>query len=126
MGIGRSESAYQTVTEIVKNATCPVVIDADGLFHVNRNLDVLKYRSATTILTPHPGEMAMLMDCSIEVIVHAPFAHARRLAKEVGVYVVLKGKYTIITSPDGKQTVNRTGNLGLAKGGSGDVLSGII
>lgn len=126
MGLGRDDSTNGIVTDIVTHADCPVIIDADGLFQVKKNLDLLKNRTAPTIVTPHPGEMAMLMDCTIEEIVHAPFDHARRFATLFGVYVILKGKYTIITTPDGKQTVNRTGNPGLAKGGSGDVLSGII
>lgn len=126
MGLGREERAYRIVNDIVKNANCPLIIDADGLFHVKRDMNLLEKRSAPTILTPHPGEMAMLMDCTVEDIVHAPFNYAKKLSKAYGVYVILKGKYTIITTPDGKQTINHTGNPGLAKGGSGDVLSGII
>ncbi|ASK61255.1 bifunctional ADP-dependent NAD(P)H-hydrate dehydratase/NAD(P)H-hydrate epimerase [Virgibacillus phasianinus] len=126
MGLGRGKQAGGIVAGVVKSADCPIIIDADGLFHIKKNLSLLGNRSAPTILTPHPGEMAMLMDCPIEEIVHAPFDYAKRLSKEYGVYVILKGKYTIITTPDGKQTVNQTGNPGLAKGGSGDVLSGVI
>ncbi|WP_430788642.1 NAD(P)H-hydrate dehydratase [Virgibacillus flavescens] len=126
MGLGREKQAYDYVQNSLKQASCPLIIDADGLFHIKNNLDVLKDRSAATILTPHPGEMAMLMDCTIDEIVHAPFAHAKKFSREYGVYVVLKGKYTIITTPAGKQTVNHKGNPGLAKGGSGDVLTGVI
>ncbi|MFZ3578915.1 NAD(P)H-hydrate dehydratase [Virgibacillus sp. DJP39] len=126
MGIGREENANRIISDIIHNASCPVIIDADGLFHLKKDMESLKDRSAPTILTPHPGEMAMLMDCTIEEIVHAPFAHAKQFAESYGVYLLLKGKYSIITTPDGRQTVNRTGNPGLAKGGSGDVLSGII
>lgn len=126
MGLGRDDNSKQIVSDIVTKANCPVIIDADGLFHVKNDLESLKSRSAPTIVTPHPGEMAMLMDCTIDEIVHAPFDHAKQFAEKYGVYVILKGKFTIITTPDGKQTVNHTGNPGLAKGGSGDVLSGIV
>lgn len=126
MGLGRDEQASRFVNETVEKAQGPLIIDADGLYHLKKNLDALHNRSASTIITPHPGEMAMLMDCAIEEIVQAPFNHAKNFSQAYGVYVVLKGKYTVITAPDGHQFVNHKGNPGLAKGGSGDVLSGII
>ena len=125
MGMGRKDETKDLVVQVLEEADSPVIIDADGLYHLKSSLSILKKRQAQTILTPHPGEMAMLLDISISELSQSPFTYAARFAKECGAYVVLKGKYTIITTPDGIQGVNCTGNQGLAKGGSGDVLTGI-
>ncbi|WP_156290222.1 NAD(P)H-hydrate dehydratase [Oceanobacillus salinisoli] len=126
IGMGRRKKTAELVRSITEQADSPLIIDADGLYHMKSALPVLKERQAPTVITPHPGEMAMLLDLSVSELLMAPFHYSMEFAKEYGVYVVLKGKYTIITSPDGKQMVNRTGNQGLAKGGSGDVLTGIV
>lgn len=127
MGMGRNKETGALVRDILTRAMVPVVIDADGLYHVKDDLTILKSReNSPTILTPHPGEMAMLLDISIPELLKAPFQHAYNFATQHQVYVVLKGTYTIITAPDGKQAVSTAGNAGLAKGGSGDVLTGII
>ncbi|KHE66755.1 hypothetical protein LD39_21125 [Halobacillus sp. BBL2006] len=78
------------------------------------------------MLTPHPGEFAHLTGLSIQDVLRSPFSYSREFADEYGVYLVLKGPSTIITAPDGVQRVDVSGNAGLAKGGSGDVLSGIL
>src|SRR5699024_12794281 len=101
---------------------CPLVIDADGLYHLKNDLTMLQTRTgAPTILTPHPGEMAMLLNISVAALLEAPFQHALAFAKTHQVFVILKGTYTIITAPAGKQAVNTTDNQALAKGGSGEV-----
>src|SRR5699024_12094528 len=103
--------------------TCALpIFDADGLNHIRSHLDILKERSYPTIVTPHPGEMAMLLNTSVQDIITAPFHHSLQFATTYETYVVLKGKFTIITTPNGDQVVDTTGNQGLAKGGSGDVL----
>lgn len=126
MGLGRGRFAGKLVMQMVQTANVPLVIDADGLFHVKTDLSMLAKRSQPTIVTPHPGEMAMLLGIAIPELLVKPFHYAREFASSYQTYVVLKGKHTIITAPNGQQAVNQTGNQGLAKGGSGDVLSGIV
>ncbi|RYG71871.1 NAD(P)H-hydrate dehydratase [Lentibacillus lipolyticus] len=126
MGMGRHNMAQYLVRRALQEAACPLILDADGLYHLKESFDLLKKRMAPTVLTPHPGEMAMLLDITVSELLQKPFAYATMVAEAYGVYVVLKGPYTIITDPDGWQTVTVTGNEGLAKGGSGDVLSGVI
>ncbi|WP_171051913.1 NAD(P)H-hydrate dehydratase [Alteribacter natronophilus] len=104
-----------------------VVIDADGLYHLARELgDWRQKRKASVIITPHPGEMAMLTGKTIEEVEKNRFTLSREFATEYGMTVVLKGAYTIVSDPDGRQWVNPTGNPALAKGGSGDTLTGMI
>jgi len=123
-GMGKSELAGAIAQDLYKRASCALVIDADGLFHVKDMLHSFK-RDQPTLLTPHPGEMAMLLEIDIPELLSKPFSYSKRFAEATNTYVLLKGKYTIVTAPDGRQSVNNTGNAGLAKGGSGDVLTGI-
>jgi len=125
MGMGRSETTERLVSTALKSDK-PVIIDADGLFFAKNKLVSITARKAPTILTPHPGEMAMLIDRSIDQIKQNPFEIAREFAVKYQLYLVLKGTYTIVTDPNGNQTINTTGNPGLAKGGSGDCLAGVI
>lgn len=126
MGMGRSAQSSAFTKQLLEETELPVVVDADGLNHIKDHLELLSKRKAPTILTPHPGEMATLLKVSVAEVVNHPFQVAKDFAKAYGVYLVLKGTYTIITTPEGKQWVNTTGNAGLAKGGSGDTLAGII
>lgn len=125
MGMGRTERTEAMVkTAFASEQT--VIIDADGLYFAKDELTTIRNRQAPTILTPHPGEMAMLIDQSIDQIKRNPFELAKDFAMKNQLYLVLKGAYTIVTDPNGNQTINTTGNAGLAKGGSGDCLAGII
>ncbi|MFD1019323.1 NAD(P)H-hydrate dehydratase [Thalassobacillus hwangdonensis] len=126
MGMGRKEGAEAMLRNVLEKSTCPVLIDADGLYHAKQLLDEVSVRNAPVILTPHPGEMAHLLGIKVPELLARPFEWSQRLASERGVYVVLKGPATIITTPEGTQYVETSGNAGLAKGGSGDVLSGIL
>ncbi len=126
MGMGRQQITGNLVRQTVEEATCPLIVDADGVYHLKPLLDLVRNRKGPTIITPHPGEMAMLLDVSVPELLVKPFTYSKIFADKYQVYVVLKGRFTIITTPAGEQFVNRTGNVGLAKGGSGDVLSGII
>ncbi len=126
MGLGREKRAEQLVQNVLTEANYPVIIDADGLYHAKFAHTKLTKRLYPTIMTPHPGEMAMLLDVSVAELLEKPFYYSTKFARDHQVYLVLKGKNTIITAPGGQQAVNTTGNQGLAKGGSGDVLSGII
>ncbi|TFJ92062.1 NAD(P)H-hydrate dehydratase [Lentibacillus salicampi] len=125
MGLGRHQEAAGLVQQAVE-AEGPLIVDADGLYHVRSLLNRLNHRTGPVVLTPHPGEMAMLLDVSVPELLQSPFAYTKMFAEKYQVYVILKGTFTIITTPEGAQTVSTAGNQGLAKGGSGDVLSGII
>ncbi|HET7657313.1 MAG TPA: NAD(P)H-hydrate dehydratase [Bacillales bacterium] len=125
-GMGREKGPLKVLETLLKEFEGPLVIDADGLFHLKELTSVLKQRNHETILTPHPGEMARLLDVSAQEVQASRFEAAKNFAVEYGVYLVLKGPYTIVTTPEGKQFVNSTGNPALAKGGTGDVLTGLI
>ncbi|MED4360676.1 NAD(P)H-hydrate dehydratase, partial [Geobacillus stearothermophilus] len=124
-GMGRTEGVRRLVNELVRQPV-PLVIDADALFFWGDYAELVRERSAPTVITPHPGEMARLLRRPVSEVERDRFGASKRLAMEYGVYVVLKGPYTIVTAPDGAQYVNATGNPALAKGGSGDVLTGIV
>lgn len=124
-GLGNSESTRKITEFVIKSADCPIIIDADGINSIAANINVLKERTGKTVITPHPLEFSRISGLSVEEIQADRIAAAKSFAKEFGVVVLLKGAYSIIT--DGSETlVNPTGNAALAKGGSGDVLTGII
>ena len=126
-GLGQSESVTKVVETLLFAAKCPIVLDADGLNAIAKNPNVLKEIEAPIVVTPHPGEMARLCNVSVEEVELSRVDVAKAFAEEYGVTVLLKGPATIVASKDtNTKFVNHTGNAGLAKGGSGDVLSGII
>lgn len=105
----------------------PIVLDADALYFLDDELiGLLKTRSQPTILTPHTGEMARICGCTPSEIEKHRFEISKQKAKEWNCFLVLKGPHTILTTPQGDQYVNTSGNEGLSKGGSGDALTGII
>jgi ADP-dependent NAD(P)H-hydrate dehydratase / NAD(P)H-hydrate epimerase len=110
----------------LKSFSKPLIIDADGLYYLKNFLPSLQIRKGITILTPHPGEFANLTNETIETIEKNRFQISKQFAEKYGVYLVLKGPYTIVTTPRGKQFINTTGNASLAKGGTGDVLTGML
>lgn len=120
-GLGNTEQTFSVVRWVLENFDGPVVVDADGINVLQAHKDVLRGRTSPTILTPHEGEFRRIGgDLSAD-----RFQGVIRLAKELGVIVVLKGNKSIIT--DGITVYqNATGNPGMAVGGSGDVLAGII
>lgn len=124
MGLGRHLEAGELVQQAIE-AQLPLIVDADGLYHLKAMLHQVKQRKEPVVLTPHPGEMAMLLGISVPELLQSPFSYTKSFAENYHVYVVLKGMFTIITTPEGIQTVSEAGNQGLAKGGTGDVLSGI-
>ncbi|PYZ95478.1 bifunctional ADP-dependent NAD(P)H-hydrate dehydratase/NAD(P)H-hydrate epimerase [Alteribacter lacisalsi] len=124
-GMGRSHPL--SFSRIFSGFDGLVVIDADGLYHLAEELNAWRDgRGGPTVITPHPGEMARLTGKTIEDVEKNRFSLSRQFASEYKMTVVLKGAYTIVTTPDGRQWVNPTGNPGLAKGGSGDTLTGMI
>jgi ADP-dependent NAD(P)H-hydrate dehydratase / NAD(P)H-hydrate epimerase len=107
----------------------PVVIDADGLNQLARQSDTLLTKIAkkrTVVITPHPGEMARLVGLTVAEVQANRLDVARSFAMRYGAIVVLKGARTLVAHPGGQVAVNTTGNPGMAKGGSGDVLAGMI
>lgn len=125
-GIGKSQEAANLVRVILETVEIPVVLDADGINALARNIEWLRKTKALVILTPHPAEMARLCGTSVDMIQANRPEFAKRVAVTYGKIVVLKGANTVVASPDGKIFFNTTGNPGMATGGSGDVLSGII
>ena len=120
-GLGQSQGVSEIVKAVLVRADCPVVLDADGINVMAKHMNVLRGRQAPTILTPHDGEFARLGG----VIGDNRVAAAEQMARDLGIIMLLKGHRTTIT--DGSTTyINRTGNPGMAVGGSGDVLAGII
>lgn len=120
-GLGQSEGTLAVVRAVLEKAECPVVVDADGINVLSAHRDLLRGRKSPTILTPHDGEFARLGG----VIGEDRMAAAAALAEELGCTVLLKGHETCIT--DGTNGyLNPTGNPGMAVGGSGDVLAGVI
>lgn len=125
-GLTTEEETAQLVRELVARVKKPVIIDGDGLTAVSGELGVVKGRSEATVLTPHLGEMARLTGLSIEEIRRDRVGVLRRACRELKSYIVLKGAHTLIGTPEGRVYVNLTGNPGMAKAGSGDVLVGTI
>lgn len=120
-GLGQSAGTEQIVQTVLQNAACPVVLDADGINVMGKHKDILRRRAAPTILTPHYGEFLRIGGIPEE----SPMKAAAKLAEELSSIVLLKGHETCITNGI-RGYVNHTGNSGMAKGGSGDVLAGVI
>lgn len=125
-GCGVTSELSEIVKRSLQTVECPMVLDADALNVLAKDLSVLQERKAPVILTPHLGEMARLSGKTIEEIEHHPIFTAVEFAKEHGVYMVLKSARTVVATPEGKVYVNLNGNSGMATAGSGDVLTGII
>ena len=120
-GLGQSEGTLAVVKAVLQNAACPVVVDADGINVLAKHRDILRERTAPTVVTPHDGEFLRLGG----VIREDRMACAGELARDLGCIVLLKGHRTCMT--DGAVGyVNTTGNPGMAVGGSGDLLAGIL
>ncbi len=125
-GLGPAAATGELVRGLVRRSPCPLVIDADGLNLLAGRLDALKGVPAEVVVTPHPGEMARLLDATAAEVQTDRIGCARGLAVSLGIHVVLKGARTVIAHPDGTVFVNPTGNAGMAAGGMGDVLTGAI
>ncbi len=123
-GLGRNASAQHLVRELLRKTEKPVVLDADGINALEGHIDILdQRRGRVTILTPHDGELARLGE---DLSQGDRAGIARTFAREHGCVLVLKGHRTVTAGPEGNVLVNTTGGSGLAKGGSGDVLTGLI
>ena len=126
-GIGVNEDTKKVLTAVIENSQVPVVIDADGLNILSEDISLIRNRRSDLILTPHPKEMSRLINAPVDLIQSDRAGCARVFAEKFGVYVVLKGANTVVAQPDTRRAyVNATGNNGLSKGGSGDVLAGLM
>jgi NAD(P)H-hydrate epimerase len=126
-GLGRGEGVSTFVRELVEKSEVPLVLDADALNALADEPSVMQGREGRDlIITPHPGEMARLMGCSTDDVQADRLGMARELSRRHHVYVVLKGYRTLIATPGGPVFVNPTGSPGMATGGTGDVLTGMV
>ena len=125
-GISTHPETIALVHNIIRNSPIPLIIDADGINALAENPTILKQATSPIVLTPHPGEMARLTQTSIKEVQENRVALAQKFAQENDISLVLKGSRTIIAEPNGNVYINTTGNPGLASGGTGDVLTGMI
>jgi ADP-dependent NAD(P)H-hydrate dehydratase / NAD(P)H-hydrate epimerase len=127
-GLGQLPETARFLTELLADTAVPTVIDADALNFLAKTPEMIASlaRKRALVLTPHPGEMARLTGMTVAEIQANRVETARTFAERNGVTLVLKGARTLIAHPDGRLAVNTTGNPGMAKGGSGDLLTGFI
>jgi hydroxyethylthiazole kinase-like uncharacterized protein yjeF len=125
-GISRNPDTAAFVRGVIKKFKMQIVLDADGLNAFEDRAEELKNKAGTLVITPHPGEMARLTRLTIPAVQRDRLNVARSFAREYELIVVLKGHRTIIAQPDGTVWVNTTGNPGMATGGTGDILTGMV
>jgi ADP-dependent NAD(P)H-hydrate dehydratase / NAD(P)H-hydrate epimerase len=125
-GISRNPQTAELVRTLIAKLEIPIVLDADGLNAFEGRTNELNGNGRTFVITPHPGEMARLAACSIADVQKDRLSVARKFAREHQLIVVLKGHRTLIAKPEGEVWVNTTGNPGMATGGTGDILTGIV
>jgi NAD(P)H-hydrate epimerase len=125
-GIGTADETAELVIKLYRETEIPVIVDADGLNILAADKSSLKKTAGPRILTPHPGEMSRLTGIAIRDIMRNRIALTQEFAAKYNVFVVLKGVDTLVCDPKGNTAINPTGNPGMATGGMGDVLAGII
>ena len=125
-GLGVCDDTEKIVFSLIENCTKPMVLDADALNCVAKHPEILLKKKAPVIITPHPGEMARLSGLIVQLVNSERERVAADFAQKYGVVTVLKGADTIIAAPSGRVMINNTGNSGMATGGSGDVLAGMV
>lgn len=125
-GCGLNAEVGELLKRIIFEVHKPLVIDADGLNALAKNVHWLENKKADIIITPHPGEMSRLCGQTVEEVNDHPIETALQFSKEWGVITVLKGSRTVIATPSGEVFINVNGNPGMATAGSGDVLTGVI
>lgn len=125
-GMGCNEDLTELLKTLLEELTCPLVIDADGINCLVGHIELIKDTRAKLVITPHSGEMARLLGITVKDASANRLTHALELSKSYGITVVAKGAPSFVVGSNGFATLNTTGNPGLAKGGSGDVLAGMI
>ena len=124
-GLGQGLGQAELLEFVIKNSSCPIIIDADGINLLKRAPQLMDLLSGRAVLTPHPGELARLIGTSIDLVQSKRIELAKAFAQRLNVVMVLKGANTVVASPDNVY-VNSTGNPGMAVGGCGDLLAGMI
>lgn len=125
-GLSINPHTQKAIRMLLPHIKLPMVIDADGINALDKFKDILKELWGTPIITPHPGELSRLIGISISTIQNNRIKVAKKVAKKYNIVVVLKGYRSVVANPTGSHYVNHTGNPGMASGGCGDVLTGII
>jgi NAD(P)H-hydrate epimerase len=125
-GLSQSPGVITLVRELIPSLKIPCVLDADALNALAGETDILNKLQAPGVITPHPGEMARLMGVKPKNIQEDRIGYAVKAAADWNVVTLLKGARTVVAAPDGAVYINSTGNPGMATGGSGDVLTGMI
>ncbi|MBR1779618.1 MAG: NAD(P)H-hydrate dehydratase [Clostridia bacterium] len=125
-GLGQSDFNKEIIYELIKTCKAPILLDADGINAVSENINILREKIGSIILTPHPGEMARLTNRSVPFINDNRVFIAKEFSLKYDVTTILKGSETIISSPKGKIFICPLGNPGMATAGSGDVLAGVV
>src|SRR5215472_17124695 len=125
-GISRNPHTAAVVRSLVSLHKTPMVVDADGLNAFEGHTNELNGKGRTLVITPHPGEMARLVGCSTAIVQKDRLGIARQFSRDHELIVVLKGHRTLVVQPDGEAWVNMTGNPGMATGGTGDILTGMV
>ncbi|MDD4879746.1 MAG: NAD(P)H-hydrate dehydratase [Candidatus Omnitrophica bacterium] len=125
-GLSRNPGTQRLIRKLVAALKKPVVLDADGLNALEGRAELLKRAKAPVVITPHPGEMSRLAALPVKKVSAAKEKVAKEFANKYNVVCVLKGHRTVVAGPGGRKYVNSTGNPGMAKGGTGDVLTGMI
>lgn len=125
-GMGNDCDTKTVVKAVLENSEIPVIIDADGINAISSDIDIIKNSPSPVVITPHPGEAARLLGCEIKEIEKDRMSAAKLLYQKTGAVVVLKGARTVVTANGRDFYINLTGNAGMATGGSGDVLGGMI
>ena len=125
-GISQKNETKKLVKKLIQNLDVPIILDADGINCIADEPHILKKAKKPLVITPHPGEMSRLIRERVDYIQKNRKKVAGEISKKYGITVVLKGMDTVIASRDGRIAVNKTGNPGMASGGVGDVLTGMI
>ncbi len=125
-GIGLDEETRIVARGLVQELAKPMAVDADALSALAGHLDILRGAPAARCLTPHPGEMARMLGAAMGDVQRDRIAAAREFATRYRTHLVLKGAWSVVADPDGRVVVNPTGNPGMASGGTGDVLTGML
>jgi NAD(P)H-hydrate epimerase len=125
-GMGRTEATRTQILHLLKTATCPLLLDADAITVLAKDTDAIAAANTPVILTPHPGEMAALLGLKTNEVQEDRLGIVKMAADRLNATIVLKGAGTLIAAPKQPLAINLTGNPGMASGGSGDVLAGLL
>ncbi len=125
-GLSQEPTTQKLIQRLILNIDKPIVLDADGINAISKDVKILNKRKSDIVITPHPGEMARLIKKHVGYIQKNRLKAAKDFAKDFGVVCVLKGYKTVVANPKGDFYINSSGNPGMATAGTGDVLTGII